>query len=388
MDQTGQPPPPESPEPPEVPPPPPSQPPPRPTPRPIPRPVPHRPPHPQQPVVQVVTRPASFGRLFGAFLTGLSVMVGIFLLGLIIGIVLTGIAGFWAAERAMDEYVLWNTYRDGGADTVAIIPIEGEIDARQAEFVRLCIEDVLDDSSVKAVILRVVSGGGGVTASDEIWYQVGRLQQEGLPIVASYGAVAASGAYYVSCAADHIIAEETCITGSIGVMAQILTFEGLLDKVGVEPVTLVSSGSPKKHIANDIFRSWSEEDRAEIMMMLDASHDLFRKRVREGRTPVTGELDDLDELADGSIFTARQAMDHKLIDGIGYLDDAIAKAEQLAGIGAGRATVMRLCERPPLFPGLPFIEAEAGGRGDLLDAERIRSLVNELQTVRMMYLMH
>ncbi|MDY7110569.1 MAG: S49 family peptidase [Planctomycetota bacterium] len=338
--------------------------------------------------MQVVNRPASFGRLFGAFLTGLSVVGGIFLTGVTIGAVLVGAAGFWAADRGMDQYVLWSTYREGGSDTVAIIPIVGEIDAPRAEFVRLCVEDVLDDSSVKAVVLRIVSGGGGVTASDETSHQIERLREDGLPVVASFGSVAASGAYYISCHADYIVAQQTCITGSIGVMAQIMTFEGLLDKVGVEPVTLVSSDSPKKHIANDIFRSWNEEDREEIIALLDASHELFRTRVREGRREATNEPAQFERITSGVVFTAGEALSYKLIDGIGYLDDAIARAEQLAGIPTGSATVMRLRERPVFLGGLPFLEAESTARRGPLDAERIRSLVNELRTVRLMYRVH
>jgi len=389
MDQTGQTPPPEPPEvppPPQMPPPPPTPP----SPRPMPRPHGYRPtpPPPQPPVVQVVSRPPGFGRLFGAFVTGLSVVAGVFLTGIVAGVLLVGIISLWAAGRGIQEYVLWEMYRDGGANTVAIVPVEGTIDGARAEFIRLCVEDLLAESSVKAVVLRVNSGGGGVTASDQIWYQVGRLQQKGLPVVASFGSVAASGGYYVSCASDYIMAEETCITGSIGVIAQIMTFQGLLDKVGVEPVTLVASGSPRKNIANDIFRSWNEEDRQQVMTMLDASYDLFRQRVRDGRSAVAEKLEGLDELADGSIFTARQALAGSLIDGIGYLDDAIGQAEQLAGIPTGGATVMMLRERPELFPGLPFVQARRGVRGDVLDPEAIRSFVNELGTVRLMYLMH
>ena len=356
----------------------------------MPRPHAYRPtaPGPQPPVVQVVSRPPGFGRLFGAFVTGLSVVAGVFLTGIVAGVLLVGIISLWAAGRGIQEYVLWEMYRDGGANTVAIVPVEGTIDGARAEFIRLCVEDLLAESSVKAVVLRVNSGGGGVTASDQIWYQVGRLQQQGLPVVASYGSVAASGGYYVSCASDYIMAEETCITGSIGAIAQIMTFQGLLDKVGVEPVTLVASGSPRKHIANDIFRSWDEEDRQQVMTMLDASYDLFRQRVRDGRSGVAEKLEGLEELADGSIFTARQALAGSLIDGIGYLDDAIAQAEQLAGIPTGGATVMLLRERPELFPGLPFVQARRGARGDVLDPEAIRSFVNDLGTVRLMYLMH
>ena len=154
MEHPGQTPPPEvpPPPPPEVPPPPQMPPPPSPppSPRPMPRPHAYRPtaPGPQPPVVQVVSRPPGFGRLFGAFVTGLSVVAGVFLTGIVAGVLLVGIISLWAAGRGIQEYVLWEMYRDGGADTVAIVPVEGTIDGTRAEFIRLCVEDLLAESSV------------------------------------------------------------------------------------------------------------------------------------------------------------------------------------------------------------------------------------------------
>jgi len=342
----------------------------------------------QSPAVHVVNRPMSFGRLVGALLTSLSMLGLVFVIGMGAGLLLIGLVGLLVAGPGLDQWILRETYREGGGDTVAVIPVNGIIDAYQAEFVRYCVDEVLADSSVRAVVLQVDSPGGGMTPSDRIWNRIGRLKDAGLPIVASYGGVAASGGYYVSCDADYIMAEETCITGSIGVIAQIMTFEGLLDKVGVEPVTLVASGSPEKSIANDIWRSWTEEDRHTIMTMLDSAYEIFHRRVKDGRGDVITDAARLNEIADGSIYTAQQAQDNGLIDGIGYLDDAIAQAEQMAGIPVDSATVEILYERPRFLGGFPLVQAMQDRRKDPLDPERLRTLVNDLSRVRIMYLMH
>src|SRR5690349_9280142 len=171
---------------------------------------------PRPQVVHVVARPGGFWRAV-TFVIGLMMFGIVLAIGIFMGISIM-IAG---AER--EDMVIHQNYRDGDGNTIAIVPVIGGIDERQAEFVRTAVKSVLEDSSVRAVVLRVDSPGGGVTASDEIWYEVNRLKDAGLPVIASYGSVAASGGYYVSCGADHIMAEETCITGSIGVIAQVLT---------------------------------------------------------------------------------------------------------------------------------------------------------------------
>jgi protease-4 len=286
----------------------------------------------------------------------------------------------------MNQFILRNVYREGGSNTIAVIPIVGVIDDPQATFIRYCVEDVLADRSIQAVILRVDSPGGAVTPSDEIWNELGRIKDAGLPIVASYGSIAASGGYYVSCHADFIMAQETCITGSIGVIAQVMTFEGLLDKVGIEPVTLVASGSPEKNVANDIYRSWDDADRESVQIMIDSAYDIFLRRVKDGRSRVITDTARIAELADGSVYTAQQALDSGLIDGIGYLDDAIGQAETLAGIPAGSASVEVLFEQPGFLATLMSAQARQADMAASLDAEKIRSLVNDLSSVRIMYL--
>ncbi len=335
-----------------------------------------------QPVPQVVhirSRPGGLWTALG-LVVGLCVFGFIFVLGIALGIIGT------IASSSAETVILEQTYRDGRQGKIMILPIQGIIDDRQARFARAAVDHILDDRAVSGVVLRVNSPGGGVTASDEIWYEVNRLRQRNVPVVASYGGLAASGGYYISCATDYIIAQETSITGSIGVIAQIFTMEGLMDKVGIEPVTLVATGSPEKAVGNYIFRQWDEHDQQRILTMLDAAYDIFNRRVRDGRGHVITEDTTFDRMADGSIYTAQQALEGGLIDGIGYLDDAIAHIEQMASLTAGRAEVVRLSEPPRLFGGMMRGSA-ATQRPDLFDADAIRGLVNDFSAPRVMFLM-
>ena len=337
-------------------------------------------------VVHIQSHPGGWSRAVGIVI-GLITFGVVFVIGLVAGIMVM----FSATEP--ESSIVEATWREGtGTQMIAILPVEGVIDGRQAAFVRDAVAHILATGDYSGIILRVNSPGGGVTASDEIWYEIKRLQDAGYPVIASYGGIAASGGYYVSCAADHIIAQPTCITGSIGVIAQVVTFEGLMDKVGVEPVTLVATGSPNKDVANDTFRTWNERDRAKVLASLDASYETFLDRV------VTGRANQLDaaearQLADGSVYQATDAVANKLIDGIGYLDDAIAITEQRIGIPTGSAHVVRLGWPPSLFGGWLLQESTPGSaarvasaNSDGWNADDLRTFVNELATPRIMYL--
>ncbi len=208
----------------------------------------------------------------------------------------------------------------------------------------------------------------------------------GLPIVSSYGGVAASGGYYVSCATDHIVAEPTCITGSIGVIAQTFIFKDLMEKVGIEPVTLMATDSPEKDVGNP-WRAWTDKDRQQYLAILDSAYDIFNKRVRDGRRAVISDPAKIDALADGSIYTASEALDNGLIDSIGYLDDAITVAESMAGLRKGSSTVVVIRQPSSLLGQILGASAQTPRTTNLRDAEDIRTLVNELSSPRLMYLM-
>lgn len=314
------------------------------------------------------------------FVLAMFLFAAVFIVGITVGLFFM-LAG---SEELIIEY----SYQDGRGKNIAIIPIEGIIDGEMSAFAHDAVDHAIE-KKFDAVILRVDSPGGGVSASDRIWYEVERLKKSGIPVVASYGGIAASGGYYVSCGTDHIVAEPTCITGSIGVIAQVLTLEGLMEKVGIEPVTLVATGSPRKDVANDIFHSWTDEDRQTVVTMLDAAYGTFVNRVSTGRSQILTSADAVSQLADGSIFTADQAKSNGLVDQVGYLNDAIAYVEQTSlRVTPGSANVVTLQYPPTLFgDGLLAQTHHRGSGADLFDGERLRTLANEVASPRLMYLM-
>jgi protease IV len=231
--------------------------------------------------------------------------------------------------------VVEQAYQEGTTEKrIAILPVTGVINDDTAVFVRQAVK-ALNDNPPAALILRIDSGGGGVGASDRIWHYISEFRKAhpDIKVIASYGSYAASGGYYVSAMADEIYAEPTCVTGSIGVMGQLFTVEGLLEKVGIEPITMVATNSPNKDRANDITRTWTEEDRQVVQVLLDSAHERFVQVVAQGRASVLSE-DEVRQIATGQIFTAAEAKEAKIIDEIGYLDDVIKRAAKLSGLPA------------------------------------------------------
>ena len=174
------------------------------------------------------------------------------------------------------------------------------------------------DKEVKGLLLEINSGGGGVTASDILYQAVKtfKAEEDGRFVVAIMEDVAASGAYYVALAADRILAHPTTITGSIGVIMQAYNVKALAEKLGVSDVTLKSGKN--KDLLN-MFQDVSDEQKAIVQKVIDASYDRFVSLVVENRNiPKEKVL----PLADGRIFSAQDAVEKQLIDGIGYFDDA------------------------------------------------------------------
>jgi protease-4 len=183
------------------------------------------------------------------------------------------------------------------------------------------------DSSVKAVVLRINSPGGGVTASDVLYHELKQFKRDtGVKILAHIMDIGTSGAYYAALAADRITAQPTSVTGSIGVIMFRLDATGLMQKVGVQSIE-ISSGDRKG--MGSPFRALAPEERAIFQNIIDSLDDRFVGIVAEARKiPV----DAVKKLADGRIYTSREARDAGLIDGIGYLDDALAEARKLANL--------------------------------------------------------
>ena len=224
--------------------------------------------------------------------------------------------------------VLGNFLSEGGwigGDKVAVIRIEGIIlDSRET------IEELRhyrDNPSVKAIVLRIDSPGGAVVPSQEIFAEVRKTKAEGkIKVVTSMGNVAASGGYYIAAATDRIVANPGTLTGSIGVIMELANVKGLLEKVGVQSV-VIKSGRHKDMASP--FRAMTPEDRALLQTVLDDVHAQFIDAVATGRSL---QLEQVKTLADGRIFTGKQAQTINLVDELGDLHDAIQLAARLVGI--------------------------------------------------------
>lgn len=224
-----------------------------------------------------------------------------------------------------------------GGERVAVVRIEGVIvDSRDA------IEELRkfrENPGVKAIVLRIDSPGGGVVASQEIYSEVLKTRTDGkVKVVASMGNLAASGGYYIAAATDKIVANPGTLTGSIGVIMELANVRGLMEKVGVQSVVIKSGRH--KDLASP-FRAMSAEDRALLQGVLDDVHDQFIQAVAAGRAM---KVDQVRDLADGRIFTGRQARTARLVDELGDLQDAIKLAGKMGGI-AGEPRVVETRKR-------------------------------------------
>jgi protease-4 len=216
-------------------------------------------------------------------------------------------------------------------DKVAVIDIVGVIS--RTDTVIDQIHQYRDDQTVKAIVLRINSPGGSVAPVQEIYSELRKLEK---PIVASMGSTAASGGYYIAAIADEILANPGTLTGSIGVIMQFTKLKGLYEKIGLEQQVIKSgkfkdTGSP--------VRDMTDEERELLQVTLDDVHNQFIDAVFEGRQEhLTRE--EIVALADGRIFSGQQALEHKLVDQLGNLPDAIDRAGELGGI-EGKPKVVR-----------------------------------------------
>lgn len=182
----------------------------------------------------------------------------------------------------------------------------------------------MDDDDVKAVVLRINSGGGSAYASEQIWHYVEMLKKE-KPVVVSMGGMAASGGYYISSGANWIVAEPTTLTGSIGIFGMFPDFSGLLtEKLGVK----FDEVKTNRHSAfGTPARPFNEEEMRYLNNYIDRGYALFRSRVAQGRKM---KVEQVEKIAQGRVWLGQDALKVKLVDELGGLDKAVAKAAQLA----------------------------------------------------------
>jgi protease IV len=185
-----------------------------------------------------------------------------------------------------------------------------------------------EDKHVKAIILRINTPGGSVTASDLVYHELKVFKKKrAVPVIAAIMDLGTSGGYYIAMAADHILAHPSTITGSIGVIMVTMNAEGLLEKVGVQPAAIVSG--PKKAMGSP-FRPMNDEERAIFQGTIDHLFEQFLSVVKEGRPGLS--MEQIRTVADGRIFTADIAKSKGLVDSIGYLDEAIDLAKKEANL--------------------------------------------------------
>lgn len=247
---------------------------------------------------------------------------GIFLSLMFLGMIIVAISFFAfasAIKRDGGEYV-----SGGSGDKIAIVEINDVIVSSEKTVEQ--IKRFREDKSIKAIILRVNTPGGGVAASQEIYEEVKRTRESGKIIVVSMGSIAASGGYYIAVGSSLIIANPGTLTGSIGVIAQFISIKDLAEKLGINQTT-IKSGSLKD--AGSPFKTMSDSDKAYFQDVVDNSFSQFLDVVAKERKM---DKQVLLQYANGRVFTGLQAKDYGLIDSLGTFEDAIRITGKMAGI--------------------------------------------------------
>jgi protease IV len=259
------------------------------------------------------------------------------------------------------------------APRVAVLPIHGVILSDEAILFEL--RRFVNDRSVRAIVVSIDSPGGAVAPSQSIYQELRKARDEGMPVVAAIGSMGASGGYYIALAADSIVAMPGSVTGSIGVIMEFPNASELLGKVGVSMEVVKSSehkdtGSPYRRI--------SDGDRQLLQAMVSDVYDQFVAAVAAERLI---EEDSVRRLADGRLLSGRQALIAGLVDGMGNLNDAIAMAGRMAGLGDDPDVVL------PPEPRRSLLEMVLGVQASGL-VERLRMGADPLHGPRLRYIAH
>jgi protease-4 len=329
----------------------------------------------------------------------LSFLLNLLMIGGLIAVCVVVVWGvFWLAGKVNAEPHATlperhHSGQTGASSKVAIIQVDGILVEGLIDYYEKEIEQAAADNEVKAVVVRVVSPGGSITASDNLHRRLTKLRDgdtdkahASKPMVVSMGAIAASGGYYIAMPGQVIYAEKTTLTGSIGVYIAFPNVKELGDKYGfkmevVKHGAVKTSGSP--------FQEMKPEEREVWQDMVNTAYEQFREVVEEGRPQLKGKLEDkvinekrtvkdkdgnpmqiqyVRQPADGGVFTADKAKQFNLVDEIGYLDDAVKKAAALANLGAGYECITY--ERPKTLSEL-LLGAKTVQPASALDPEHL-----------------
>lgn len=219
-------------------------------------------------------------------------------------------------------------------DKVAVLYAEGAIydsgkDGIVDTEVIKTVKKIHKDDDIKAVVLRVNSPGGSANASEQIWHAVKTLQAKGLPVVVSMGDYAASGGYYISCCADYIYAEPTTLTGSIGIFGTVPNASKLMNKIGLD-IDGVSTNQHSALSVNALYKGMNKQEMALMQSMVERGYELFTNRCAEGRGM---SQEAIKKIGEGRVWLGKDALEIGLVDELGNINSAIAKAAELAELG-------------------------------------------------------
>ena len=282
---------------------------------------------------------------------------------------------------------LEQTGKSGTADRIVRIDLEGVISSSEiggglfdhalpmVSTIKRALEQATDDKRVKAIVLRINSPGGEVTASDILYAAVKEAAKK-KPVVVYMDSMAASGGYYISCGATKIVASETTLTGSIGVIMESFSYHALFDKVGLGTNTF-ASGAFKDTLSGA--RPMREDEKAYIQNLVSQMYDRFLGIVADARKLDKNLLKTT--VADGRVLLGAEALKSKLVDQIGYVEDAYALARQLGG--APDAMVVKYHRSVGLFDVLGMAEASAGKK---IEVELLSHMLPRLEPGRAYYL--
>ena len=323
----------------------------------------------------VLAQPRSWDRWRGRLawiITGISVVVAAVALG-------ANAEYFQTNPKVIEQY---HSMANKATNKIAIVEIRGAIMGGEG-FARHQLDQVKADESVRAIVLRIDSPGGTVSGSDELHYRLKKLAAErNLPVVVSMGSIAASGGYYVAMANggqdDTIFAEPSTITGSIGVIIPHFDFSQLLKRFDVTDDS-ITSGPLKEMLSVTKNRSpeLAKKERAVVQDLVDEMFTRFKDIVRKGRPKIDDKT--IDAVTTGQVFTANQAITFGLIDKIGFLEDAIARAVVLADLQEDSVRVIQYKKPQGLFDEL------LGGASQARSFNNLEMLV-EWTTPRAWYL--
>lgn len=261
--------------------------------------------------------------------------IGIIIVTSFLVLVLIFIVGMWGLYGGPDISVR------GWGDRVAIIDVHGVI-STSSDVVRQ-LKKYSEDSSVPSIVLHINSPGGLVAPAQEIYEEINKVRDKGTKVIASFSSVAASGGYYVGCAADTIVSNPGTLTGSIGVIFEFPVMEKLFKKIGVE-FEVVKSGELKD--MGTYSRRMTKKERELLQELIDDTYEQFVEVVVEQREIPRHKVL---KFADGRVFTGRQAQELGLVDVLGNLEDAIKIAGEMGGIEGPPSTIREKKRRITFF---------------------------------------